>query len=308
MDMNGQAGRLFGEPAPSLASQAFEPSGLSRFLSQVSGGAQPLMGVLEVRQPDGGYRRLRAQAVVARRTGEELQFAVRLQERGEDSFSVLSRQVADLNREIASRRATQVRLEKALERNHALFRELQHRVKNHLQILLGLFAIARREEADAGKRAVVENLELKLRAICEAQQLMYLNSEDKDVPAHEMLHSMARFFQRLAGTSARILAEADEIRLANDAAFPLSLVLNELMSNAVKYAGPNCVIEVSLRRAESGIDLVVRDDGPGFTPVPPTRRSSGLGLVRGLCQQLNARLDIVNEGGTVVRIHVPQNG
>lgn len=308
LDMNDQAGALFGLPAPETADTAFAPDGLAPFLHRASGTGEPVLGTLGVRIASGEVRKLRARAIVTHRTPDDLRFAIRLEDSGRDEFSILSRRVNELNQEIARRRAAQVRLESALAENRTLFRELQHRVKNHLQIMLGLFAVARREEGDPGRQAVIEALELKLRAICEAQQLMYMNEADSGIAAPDLLHAMVRVFQRLAGDDARILVAVDDVRVPNDSAFPLALILNELLSNAVRHAGRGAVIEATLRRVDGGLELTVRDDGPGFTAAETGRRASGLGLVRGLCRQLDARIDIANEGGAVIHVRIPDRG
>jgi two-component sensor histidine kinase len=75
---------------------------------------------------------------------------------------------------------------------------------------------------------------------------------------------------------------------------PLALVLNELLTNAVKYGmkGGTGVIRVGLTRENGSGTLYVEDDGPGFDFEEARRRSSGLGLVTGLARQLRGRLTV----------------
>lgn len=310
LDLNGPARRLLGDLVPTEPA-ALPPGhlfaaldGLRDLLVQASGTAEPALGAVLVPQACGERRRYRARAVMHLRTGTERQFAVQFLDTGDDGFSILTQRVKELNQEIVSRRNAQAQLEEALAHNRVLYRELQHRVKNHLQMMLGLFSAARREAVDPARRAVIENLELKLRAICEAQQLMYLNEDTSSLPAADLLNSLAQAYQIMAGNAVRITTEADPVHIPNDAAFALALIVNELLSNALKYgvADTGSRILASLRRVGDEFELKVRDNGPGFTMAEPARRSSGLGLVRGLCRQLGGKLEISSDGGAQVAV------
>jgi two-component sensor histidine kinase len=81
--------------------------------------------------------------------------------------------------------------------------------------------------------------------------------------------------------------------LSNDAAMPLALILNELLTNAVKHGmkGRPGTIDVALERDGNGFVLTVQDEGPGFDLGVVGRRSSGLQLVQGLARQLRGRFD-----------------
>ena len=236
LDMNGPARDLLGAPSAEPEVNLFRVAdGLHGLLVQASGTAEPVIGVVSVPTSNGEMVRFRARAVVTLRSGPELQFAVQFLDTATDKFSDLTRRVDELHREIVARRAVQARLEEALKHNSILYRELQHRVKNHLQMMLGLFSSARREARNVTDGSVIESLKLKLRAICEAQQLMYLKDDAASVSAASLLKSLAGIFRTLATDLVQILVEADAVQIPNDAVFPLSLIINELLSNALKH-------------------------------------------------------------------------
>jgi two-component sensor histidine kinase len=81
--------------------------------------------------------------------------------------------------------------------------------------------------------------------------------------------------------------------LSNDVAMPLALIVNELVTNAVKHGvkGAGCV-RVSLTRADDSFVLTVADDGPGFDLPAVRSRSSGLQLVLGLARQLRGHFEV----------------
>ncbi|WP_051328983.1 sensor histidine kinase [Geminicoccus roseus] len=310
LEMNRPARTLLGIVlAPGNESRFDQIEGLRALLTLASGAGEPVVGGLRLQTASGEDLRVRARAVVTLRSGERREFAVQLLNKAKDEFSILSQRVVDLNREIVARRGTQARLEDTLAHNQVLYRELQHRVKNHLQMMLGMFSVARREAEDPGQRAVIRNLELKMRAIGEAQHLMYLSDSSTSVAADALLKALGEFFQALAGEEAQVTVAAQPIQIPNDMAFPLALIVNELLSNAVKYGltDGRGRIEVVLRQIGPDLELEVQDSGTGFVPPPPGRRSSGLGLVRGLCRQIGAQLIISSGAGAsvLVRIALP---
>jgi len=89
---------------------------------------------------------------------------------------------------------------------------------------------------------------------------------------------------------------------------PLALILNELLTNAVKHAipaGAPGTIRVGLSRQKDSFVLSVEDDGPGFDPVSARRRSSGLQLVQGLARQLRGQFVVTTEPVTRCSLQIP---
>lgn len=306
LDLNEQARTLIASPVPARASEIFEPSDrLAEIMSRATGTSDPVLGALYIRTRGGERRHFRTR-VLAMRSGGTLQIAIQLLDKDSDAFSDLSRRITAFNREVAVRRAVYSRLEKTLARNIDLFRELQHREKNHLQMMLSLFSIARREAREPGEQALVEKFELKLRAICEAQQIMHTDDDPGGVAGAALVTALTRLFRERAGEAVTIDVDAEAVRVSNETAFSLALIVNELLSNAVEHgmSGSGDHIRVALHRAGEDFELAVSDNGPGFTPAEPTRRSTGLGLVRGLCQHLGGAMNISGDAGTCVRVRL----
>ena len=304
-DCNGPGRALIGADPVQTGVAVFESDeGLRRLLTAASASADPVIGALVLRHVSGEAQRRRVRAVVVDRTPGALRIAVQILDAKDDQFALLSSRVKELNQEIGVRRAIQARLEETLERNGVLYRELQHRVKNHLQMMLGLFSTARREAASVSDAAFLQQIEAKLHVVFEAQRLMYA-SESAGVPAAQLLSSTTGVLAALAGDGLEIEVQADAVTISNDVAFPLALIINELVSNAVKYGVRGGVGRISVKLTSSGedIELQVRDHGPGFRPgESPERRSSGLGLVRGLCRQIGGGLRVESDDGAVVTV------
>jgi two-component sensor histidine kinase len=285
---------------------------LRAWLNRCSGTTSPLVGQLLLRRPDGGAARFRAHGARLRDGGQQVRIAVRCAVPDGDRFSLLKKEVEQLNAEAHERRRKQALLEEALRQNEVMLREINHRVKNNIQMMVGLFSAAIRETASEEVKAVLQAANQRLLAVGAAQDMMYETQQLTTVPAAAFIAALARTSSASLGRAVDVDASAADGRLSNEVAFPLALILNELVTNAVKHGDPggSGAVRVALERRGDEFRLIVRDCGPGVASVPPERqrRSSGLGLVRGLCRQIGAELSITNDGGAriVVRFTAPQ--
>jgi PAS domain S-box-containing protein len=191
-------------------------------------------------------------------------------------------------------------LKTAETRRDAMHSELNHRIKNTLQMLHGLVAAARREAAtDDAKKALAE-CGRRIGAIGAAQKTLYRESDPNGFSTVEFLEAVCRAAAQSLPDSIAIACEAEPGRLPNDSAAPLALILNELLVNAAEYGRDGdgrSDIMVRLTSDADAFVLSVEDHGPGFDLGEPRRRSSGLGLVKGLAGQIGGRLDVERTPG-----------
>ena len=205
------------------------------------------------------------------------------------------------------------------ERKHAetrqimLLKELNHRVKNNMQMLQSLLSSAQRETANPEARAVLADATRRVAAMAAAQQVLYEEHQPAMFSACDFLQSVCAAAQSALGNEANIVIERATGALSNDVAMPLALILNELLTNAVKYgAGEtgNAVIRVGLTdEGNNAYQLWVHDKGPGFELSKAKRkRASGLGLVDGLARQLGGGLTVEQAGGARCVVRFRQRG
>jgi len=180
-----------------------------------------------------------------------------------------------------------------------LMGELNHRVKNNMQMLQSLLGAAEREATNPEAREALGDAVRRVAAMAAAQQGMYSANAD-EFEARPFLEAMCRNASQAFGRWADIRIEEVSGDLPNDAAIPLALILNELITNAVKHGkgerGP-VMVSIALARTGRAWELRVQDNGPGFTYQEPRRRASGLGLVSGLARQLGGNLKVISSGG-----------
>jgi two-component sensor histidine kinase len=203
-------------------------------------------------------------------------------------------------------------LETSLVEKEILLKEVHHRVKNNLQIISSILSLQSGALEDEVSRRAFEECQDRIQAMALVHEEVYQSG------SFEKLH-MASYLNKICDTlrlnrgnlrSIEIDTEADDRSLLPlDQAIPLGLIVNELVTNAIKYAFPdNCCgrIQVRFLREEKSWLLNVTDNGTGL-PTPDTLKEGvGTQLVRGLVEQLRGSLDYAGspEGGASISIRI----
>jgi two-component sensor histidine kinase len=182
-----------------------------------------------------------------------------------------------------------------------LFKELNHRVKNNMQTLQALLSASQREATDPQARLFLADAIRKVSAMAAAQQILYEEGSPDDFKAGDFIQAVCAATRTTFPHHVDIKIDATDEELSNDTAMPLALILNELLTNAVKHGvnGPGSqMIRVVFSSSAAEHELRVEDNGPGFDLIPGTpRRSSGLGLVAGLARQIGGTFRVERNGG-----------
>jgi two-component sensor histidine kinase len=158
-----------------------------------------------------------------------------------------------------------------------------------MQTLHALLTAGMRETGSAEARAALGDAAGRVASMAAAQIVLYQSDRLTRFDAPAFIDSVCATARHAGGLAIAIESDCDPIELGNDVAAPLALILNELLTNAAKYAGnkeAGARARVSLRRDKEMFALTVEDDGPGFDLRDVRRRSSGLGLVAGLARQI----------------------
>jgi two-component sensor histidine kinase len=161
--------------------------------------------------------------------------------------------------------------------------------------------VAARQAGSAEAREVLEEASGRISAMAAAQRVLYTTPDATRFNARDFLTTVCETMKQTFCQELDIDCEADSILLPNDAAIPLALIVNELLTNAVKHgligrgAG---AIRVRLTRENDSFLVYVEDDGPGFHLQSVQRRSSGLALVQGLARQLRGEFEVTRTPAT----------
>jgi chemotaxis protein methyltransferase CheR len=207
-----------------------------------------------------------------------------------------------------------------LEREHAaaherigmLLQELTHRVKNSLQFIAAMVMIEARSHRSGEGRAALERVSHRITALGQLySQLSKANTvEDVDAATYldELCRDLIESVHKEGDTSIVLKTDIESELLPTDRAIPIGLIVNELITNAVKYAFPGeakGTVMVTLKRVPGELRLTVADDGRGLDP---RRADSGLGgrLVDGFAQQLGGQIERQSDSqGTTVHLILP---
>jgi PAS domain S-box-containing protein len=185
-------------------------------------------------------------------------------------------------------------LEETLEQKTALLHEVDHRVKNNLQLISSLMLLQSRRIQDENTRQALRGMLERVSAIATVHRRLF---QSEDVTRFDVAEFVRDLTSDLAGSAGRegVQLKLDLERAAVPAsqAAPLALVFNELISNALKHAFPGDrpgSVAISVHVADGRCRLTVEDDGVGMAPPTSSSRGFGLTIVQLLSQQLRAEL------------------
>ncbi len=201
-----------------------------------------------------------------------------------------------------------------LTEREVLLQEVHHRVKNNLQVISSLINLQLRRVGEDASRHALKECQTRVQAIALIHQQLYQSKDYARVPFSEYTKSLAANVFQAAGVSPQSVSlqlAIEDLALPVDKAIPCGLILNELITNALKHAFPGertgtIRVELGMVRRDR-LMLLVSDDGVGLPKGLDlkTPGSLGLQLVRMLARQVDADLQIGTEGGTSFRLTIP---
>lgn len=196
-------------------------------------------------------------------------------------------------------RTTQLRV--ALCERETLLKEIHHRVKNNLQVISSLLALqARQVRSDHAVAAAMADIQGRVRSIALAHEHLYASDHLGRLDFPDYVRELTRSLEQTFGHGAVIALDIAPIALVVDQAIACGLVVNELVTNAFKYAFPDRedgTIRVSLHVTDGVATLEVKDDGIGIPDRQAKPQSLGLSLVATLAEQLGGELERVRGAG-----------
>lgn len=208
---------------------------------------------------------------------------------------------------------TRSRLEESLREKELLIREIHHRVKNNLQVISSLLSLQGRATASPEAQQACEESQLRIRSIALIHELLYRSESVTRIAVGEYVEKLGRKLLSTFDLSHRIALEiqSSAALLDLDHAVPFGLVVNELMTNAMKHAFPagrEGVITVRIAQEDGNrLRFMLGDNGVGLPEGidPSTAQSLGFRLIASLVQQLDGGYSLDRCGGTTFSINFP---
>jgi two-component sensor histidine kinase len=221
---------------------------------------------------------------------------------------------AELEVEVTERRQAEEVMRAALEEKKMLLEEIHHRVKNNLQIISSLLRLQGGYVENEKDRARFDECQTRVRTMAMVHERLYrsqnLASINFGEHVRDLVNMLASTYSQ-AAVEVQVFAEAESVSLKLDTAIPAGLIVNELVSNALKHAFPagrRGTLKVSLHSPTPGqLLLSVEDDGVGLPPGFDwdQARSLGLRMVHDLARQIRGTLEVRQNGGTTFALSFP---
>jgi PAS domain S-box-containing protein len=207
--------------------------------------------------------------------------------------------------DITERRRSEERIGSLLSEKELILREVHHRIKNNMSTICGLLSLQAGAMADPPAAAALHDAESRVRSMLVLYDKLYTSSSFDEL-------STAQYFPPLideivanfpGAASVRIEEDIDDFSLGIGTLQPLGIIVNELLTNIMKYAfggEAGNSIRISLSRKDGRVTLVVADNGQGMPESVSFEDSRGFGLtlVRALTQQLRGKVSIERGKGT----------
>ncbi|WP_373551019.1 histidine kinase dimerization/phosphoacceptor domain -containing protein [Haliscomenobacter sp.] len=217
--------------------------------------------------------------------------------------------------------AAQIQLEKqqvevSLQEKELLLKEIHHRVKNNMQVISSLLNLQSRGVQDPVALKVMRDGRDRVRSMALIHQTLYQNNDFSNVATADYFHKLAENLfhtYNIDQQRVQLVSSIQPLKFNVDIMIALGLILNELISNTLKYAFPNeqaGEVRISLSADADQVELKVEDNGIGFPSnfAPDTSRSIGFSLIHAFTQKLGGSLQLNNaEQGARASLVFPIN-
>ncbi|HEY3272946.1 MAG TPA: histidine kinase dimerization/phosphoacceptor domain -containing protein, partial [Methanocella sp.] len=216
--------------------------------------------------------------------------------------------------DVTKERASEEKIRHSLQEKEILLKEIHHRVKNNLQIISSLLSLQSGYITDKQTLSMFKEGQDRVKSMALIHEKLYESSDIARIDFTEYVKNLAGYLVRSYVTESsrvKLTVVADDISLEIDNAVPCGLIINELVTNSLKYAFPDGrrgEIRIELRRigdpANNEYRMAVIDNGIGLPPEIDIRKTKSLGLqlVTMLTDQIHGDIQVSRENGTACTI------
>jgi PAS domain S-box-containing protein len=223
--------------------------------------------------------------------------------------------VFSVARDVTDEKRVEEMTRASLREKEVLLQEVHHRVKNNLQVICSLINMQARKLERGASRDALDECQTRVQAIALIHEKLYQSKDYGRVPFSDYIHGLVGSVFVAAGVSRNTVEleiSVDALSLAVDKAIPCGLMLNELVTNALKHAFPGGrrgKVCVEMEERDSMVHFSVSDDGVGLPESFElnTSRTLGLQLISTLAEQLAASVEIRRGPGTAFHVRFPSD-
>lgn len=206
-------------------------------------------------------------------------------------------------------------ISKANSEKDNLLKEIHHRVKNNLQIVSSLLSLQSSSSDDADAKAAIDDGRNRVQSMAFIHQNLFIDDDRMQVNTRNYIPKLVQYIYDSYAPIAKGIeldVKVDSVDMEVDTVVPIGLIINELVTNAMKYAyvnRDNGMLSVSLKNNENAYDIEVMDDGIGIEQSQKISKRVGIGsqLIKSFCDKLDAQYLLESTNGTKVNIIIPKS-
>ena len=214
--------------------------------------------------------------------------------------------------DVTKRKADETRIRESLLEKEILLKEVHHRVKNNMAIILSFLEL---QASTINEPPVIDALKTsqnRIRSMSLIHEQLYKDDSIKEVIVDDYIGELVRGILgsfRLNHQDFSVVMDIDQIQMDMDALIPIGLIINEIITNSIKYAFNNTQhprIEISLKlKTDGGKSLRISDNGPGMPGAEELQKKETIGslLIQTLTAQINGTMKIISGPGVAYEIN-----
>jgi PAS domain S-box-containing protein len=219
--------------------------------------------------------------------------------------------ILGIDRDITEQKKTTAKIKASLIEKEMLLREVHHRVKNNMQVISSILSLQSRYIDDAKMKNIFEESRNRINTMALIHEKLYGSKDFSNIAYEDYVRELISDLLALYGQQSgkiEINISMKDIHFGFNQAIPCGLVINELVSNALKYAfvnKKNGIIDIVMRKQGINYELIVRDNGSGLPEDIDFRHTKSLGLLLVVAlveNQLMGKIDLRRNKGTEFKV------
>ncbi|MBA3898662.1 MAG: PAS domain S-box protein, partial [Bacteroidetes bacterium] len=217
-------------------------------------------------------------------------------------------EISCIAQDVTSKKLSELQIKKSLKEKEVLLKEVHHRVKNNLQVISSILNLQSSNIKEKKILNILRESQDRIKAMAYIHESLYQNKDFSNIKFSDYIGNLSKnlvYSYRIYNNLIELKLDIDEVYLNLDLAIPCGLIINELVSNALKYAFPRNKkgsIFIKVKVVGDSLAIVVKDNGIGFPEGLDFRKTDSLGLqlVTTLTDQIqgNVEMETLKGGGT----------
>jgi PAS domain S-box-containing protein len=213
----------------------------------------------------------------------------------------------DILRDITDKKIINDELRNSLKQKEVLLKEVHHRVKNNLQVISSILNLQSSYVEDEKTLNILQESQNRVKSMSFIHENLYRTKDFNKIDFPEYIENLTKSMihsYQYSENNISLVLDLDDVLLSIDISIPCGLIINELLSNALKYAFPNNktgTIFIGLKKeSNKKIQIIFEDNGVGYTKGLDSENEGSLGmlLVRTLIEQIDGKIELLKHKGT----------